>query len=96
MQPWAKQLAEECSDEELEYLLATLERGPAMKQTKLKRLHERQRASVDKEITLLTRIIERDDVLADTLAFLLELKPHDAKTKARRDELISQMTKVIQ
>lgn len=41
-------------------------------------------------------IIERDDVLADVLAFLMTLETGDAETQAKRDELVNRMTSVIQ
>lgn len=66
------------------------------KKSKLARMHERRQASVEKEIALLTRIIERDDILADVLAFLMSLKPVDADAGERRDELVRRMTKIIQ
>jgi hypothetical protein len=59
-------------------------------------MHERRAAHVDKEIALLTRIIERDAILADVLTFLINLNHDNAEIRKHRDDLINRMTRITQ
>lgn len=51
---------------------------------------------IEKEIALLTRIIERDDVLADVLTFLINLNHDNVEVRKQRDDLINRMTRITQ
>jgi hypothetical protein len=59
-------------------------------------MHERRAAHVDKEIALLTRIIERDAILADVLTFLINLNHDNVEIRKYRDDLINRMLRITQ
>ena len=61
------------------------------KRSKLQRLHDRRRANVDKEILLLSRLIERDELLADCFDFLVTVVLDDPTDQVRRNVLLERM-----